>query len=479
MKYKFILRGFLHMALLVFSCGWKFTAEKLNAQTLSDTIILNENAFLKNILEHHPETGISFLENQQAELLYLSRKGAFDPGLFGNFSNKYFDNKLYYRHASSEINLPIEFMGIDFHAGVQYSDGFYINPERILPDGGLAYAGVTIPLLQGMLIDDRRTRLRIARAEIEQTSSYTILQRNKILMDGAETYWYWFLSYLRYNTYVQALENSSLRLNAIRSSVQAGDKPAIDTLEAFIQVQQFNILLMQSLMNYEYNTRLLQNFIWKDDWTNKPLIVPIQGLNDLFIDRIRDQEIEEKHPLLRQIELELTINNMELRWQKEQLKPRLDLQYSKLIQTNSSFRGNDFNPLIDQTLGLKLSWPIYMRQARNIGKSLDLQSEKLELEKKFQETQIGNRVIAHKIKLKNLESQILDSRDNVSNFYRMLEAETDKFMAGESNVFMINAREQQWIQSQLALWDLQVMYKIVSLKILYEQGSLERYVLTR
>jgi len=232
-------------------------------------------------------------------------------------------------------------------------------------------------------------------------------------------------------------------------------------------------------MNYEYNTRLLQNFIWKDEWNNKAPAAPAPGLNQLFIDRIRDQELTEKHPLLRQIELEIAINNMELRWQKEQMKPRLDLQYAKLIQTNSPFRGNDFNPLVDQTLGLKLSWPILMRQARNVSKSLMLQTEKLELEKTFQETQIDNRVMAHKQQLINLESQILDTRDNVANFYRMLEAETDKFMAGESNVFMINAREQQWIQSQLSLWDLQVMYKIVSLKILYEQGNLERHVRTR
>ena len=70
---------------------------------------------------------------------------------------------------------------------------------------------------------------------------------------------------LRFNDlkiYESALELAEVRFVGVKSSFLQGDKPAIDTLESMIQVQNRQITVNDASVVYENSSRVLSNFLW-------------------------------------------------------------------------------------------------------------------------------------------------------------------------------------------------------------------------
>ena len=86
-----------------------------------------------------------------------SSRGNFDPEIFHQINSKQYDGDLYYDLANGGLRIPTWF-GIDVEGGLQQNEGNYINPENFLPDDGLWYAGLTIPVGRGLFIDERKGR---------------------------------------------------------------------------------------------------------------------------------------------------------------------------------------------------------------------------------------------------------------------------------------------------------------------------------
>ena len=88
------------------------------------------------------------------EAYLLKARGSFDPKLGGNMNQKYFKDERYYSILNAGLKVPTWY-GISFQGGYDLNSGGYLNPERVNPDEGLVYAGVTLNLGKGMFIDSR------------------------------------------------------------------------------------------------------------------------------------------------------------------------------------------------------------------------------------------------------------------------------------------------------------------------------------
>ncbi|MBL0101684.1 MAG: hypothetical protein IPP49_17985 [Saprospiraceae bacterium] len=101
------------------------------------------------------------LQPEFAAAEWLKAKGGFDPSLSGNVSQKYYDGKDYYSLFSGELKIPTA-IGADVKTGFEQNRGSFLGPENATPTGGLYYAGISMPLGQGLIIDERRAALRSA-----------------------------------------------------------------------------------------------------------------------------------------------------------------------------------------------------------------------------------------------------------------------------------------------------------------------------
>ncbi|MFZ4634633.1 MAG: TolC family protein [Saprospiraceae bacterium] len=88
---------------------------------------------------------------------------------------------------------------------------------------------------------------------------------------------------------------------------------------------------------------------------------------------------------------------------------------------------------------------------------------------------IENKMRAYLNELQNLQKQI-DLYQSITNNYRaLLDGENEKFRFGESSVFLINTREQRWLEAQIKLFKLQSEYRKTEAGLLWASGVLNNY----
>lgn len=67
-------------------------------------------------------------------------------------------------------------------------------------------------------------------------------------------------------------------------------------------------------------------------------------------------------------------------------------------------------------------------------------------------------------------TQELIARENYQNSLRLLNAETRNFKAGGSSLFLVNLREMQAIESQIAWFSLKAEYQRTLAKFYFDAG---------
>ena len=60
---------------------------------------------------------------------------------------------------------------------------------------------------------------------------------NTILYESVKAYWNWVIDYNHLMVYNNSIDLAETRFEGVKKSYQQGVEPAIDTLEAFIQLQ--------------------------------------------------------------------------------------------------------------------------------------------------------------------------------------------------------------------------------------------------
>jgi hypothetical protein len=152
---------------------------------------------------------------------------------------------------------------LQFETGFESGRGAFINPEAFTPPEGLSYAGVSIPLLKGLLTDERRTTL--AKAKIFRTQS---LEIQKIqLQDLSQTIWGdyvdWYIAHEQEKAYRLGMMLSLDRQIALRQLFEAGGCNGMDTLENYIQLELFRTRAKEWNAN-TYKQRLqLSRHLWE------------------------------------------------------------------------------------------------------------------------------------------------------------------------------------------------------------------------
>ncbi len=454
----------------------------LPASAQLDTVqVLTRKALVQLVTDNHPAVRQAMLRNDMGEATVRAARGAFDPKAVAGYSEKSFEGKEYYSLLDAGLKVPTWF-GAELFGGFQNTSGLYLNEMDITPDAGLLKAGVSLPVGQGLFIDKRRADLRKAQAYQDMAEAERLRLLNDIYYAVLSDHLEWIAAYQRLGIARAAVEQASIRLTAIRGSYRGGDRPAIDTLEALLQVQDRTMRLRDAEVDYRNAGLTLSNHLW--DAVLRPLeIAPgvVPDTTDLQAPGIEpdlagltDQALRE-HPKLLELQGKLDQLDVERRLRGEFLKPQLDLKYSLLANGGvvNEEAGVAFEPA-DRMWGVGFSMPLFLRKERGELTLATLRRTEAELGIERERQQIRTSIGRSSNDLALMDQQVALSRSMVANYSTLLNGENRRFQAGESSLFLVNQREVALLDGQVKLVDLVAKLRKAHFALDKEAGILWR-----
>jgi outer membrane protein TolC len=417
--------------------------------------LLQVDEYYDLVKEYHPVAKQAELVASRARLAVMGARGAFDPKLVSNFANKQFEDKRYYDTWNTYLHLPTQF-NIDLKVGLERNNGLFLNPENNVPSEGLYYAGLSVPLGQGLLANTRNIALKKSKIEGMSFENQARIVLNNLLLDANNTYWIWYEAYQKQQLAVSNYQLISERYEGIRQAVINGDIAGIDSTETLIQVQQWSNNLNKATLEYGNSGLLLQNFIWSDSLVLEALPVTDISINALLL---LDEylEIAARHPELESIRLKNSTLALDRRLSSDQLKPKLDVNYNVLLSEKNSFENQAFLEN-NYKAGFDFSFPLLLRKERAKLKMVDVKQQENQLKLNYKSRQIENKVRQYYNKCLTLAQMLVQQEEIQRNYQLMLDAEQIKFENGESSIFLINSRENKLLGAAIKLIELKSDY---------------------
>jgi outer membrane protein TolC len=452
------------------------TTQRLKEKDSSRAMTVDD--FYERILAYHPVARQAALLSEEARQELRMARGNFDPKIEAVWDRKEFGNKEYYNSFDNVLKVPV-WIG-ELKGGYEYNRGTFLNPESTTPSTGLGYAGISVPLGQGLIIDARRATLRQAQYFQEIAEADRVKEINKLLLNAAKDYWNWYVSYNELLLLEDAFNLAQIRFQAAKERVINGDLAPIDSVEAKTLWQERSIQYRQASVNQANAQLVVSNYLWGDN--NTPLeigddVAPAgfnwsdQLINEetlaSLIARARDQ-----HPELVKLDFKLKQLQVEERLQRDRLKPTLNINYNFLSaapfdtdEINMAFLRNNYK------LGAQFSFPLFLRKERGKLGLTQIKQSQTSFERLQVNREIVNTIQATYNSLKNIEGQIQVQQDMVNNYEQLRNGEVQKFEAGESSIFLINSRETKLIEAQAKLIDLQGKYEKEKATLIWAAGQ--------
>jgi len=447
-----------------------------------DSLYFTYTDFMGMVGAYHPVVAQTKLRIEAAEQQIMGTRGMLDPKLYSDFNNKEFDGKNYYNKWKSGLKIPTWF-GADFKVGYENNSGDFLNPENNIPIDGQLELGVSIPLLQNLVYNDRRVAIRQAQLMQEGTVQEQRLVVNDLLFEATKVYWYWVASYGLLQVHLESVETAKIRFNAVKSNYVNGYKPAIDTLEALIQVQNRTFNAQEAEVNFANASLLLSNYLWFENQTPLELLpsmvppLPQQvNLPVLSTDSLQKFVLvaSTEHPEVNQLKIALTSQDIQRKLYANNLLPDLNVDYSLLSGNASSWENatNDFG-FENYKLGVSFVMPLFLRKERSYMNSIRLKTDETSLKLDLKQREVSNKISASYNKYITLGNQLVLYKQTVLNYQNLYLAELRKFNMGESTLFLVNSREQKTIEARLKLAELIAKYQQAFQAIWWSGGMLQ------
>lgn len=415
---------------------------------------LSFEEFLGYVKKYHPVVAQAQLKIQEGQAALMKARGGFDPKLEVDYNQKRFKGVEYFELLNTTFKIPTWY-GIELKANFEQNEGVFLNPQNNVPENGLYGAGIKVPIGQGLFINDRMASLKQAKIFRNLTQAERDLEINQTLYNAANAYFNWYKAYQNYSLYAAFFENAQTRFRGIRESALLGDIPAIDTLEAYLIVQNRELSKEQSALELTKSRLKLSNFLWLEN--NLPIelsevtepanLIPEEIDQLLGTDLLRADSLSlADHPKVRMLNLKVESLEVERSLKAEDLKPRLDVEYNLLVQNaeevNAYFAG-------DYKTSVRFSLPLFLRKERGDLKLAKLKVQDAKLDRAFMRRELENKINASLAEIASYLKQYTLYQSVTENAARMLEAEERKFSFGESSVFLINSRESSLISNRV------------------------------
>ena len=451
----------------------KIVANNSGVSPTSKEIKINDSSelelsileLIKYVQNGHPLVNASRFESELGKAALREKRGQFDPRFVVERIEKEAGQLPYYRRESFELQLHTA-SPIQLETGVESGRGSFVNPEMFTPQEGLSYAGITLPLLKGLITDERRTTL--AKAKIFRNQSYEIQKIQ--LQDLSQTIWNdyvdWYIAHEQEKAYQLGTELSLDRQIALRQLFEAGGCNGMDTLENYIQLELFRTRAKEWNANTFKQKLQLSRHLWEysqenESWKSviiannvSPTRMGLDFLDTLFGEVGRSTILIAGLPDIKNLDWDLQQKQLDLRLQKWNMLPKFDLDYQQLF--TGRYGGYDIGS--DRRFGFNVSAPLFLRKERGA-----YQVSKFTYLQKSQMFQF--KVTEADLKIRALFQQGMVYRDvynhlkNVENGYlKLFEMEREKFDSGDGTIFLLNTRENRYLNARIKTIEQKAKY---------------------
>jgi outer membrane protein TolC len=423
----------------------------------NDLLVPNEvfsfNEYLGYVKKFHPLVKNAALEINRAQANLMQARGAFDPKLEVDFNTKEFKDKDYYSLLNSSFKIPTWY-GIEVKAGFESNQGVFLNPQNNVPTNGIGALGISVPLGQGLLINQRMADIRTAKGQVQMSQAQQNLQAIEVLYDAAIAYFDWKKNHDQVQLYSKYQQNAIIRLNGVKQLIIEGDKRAIDSVEAKITVTSRQLDLENAKLKLLKSRLALSNFLWLEN--NVPVeinenLIPENELQNTIRETLNiNLNLEEPtdlsmHPKMITLQTKVNMLDIERKLKANKLLPKLNVGYTYLTEPQYI---NDVK-FENYKLGIDFAYPLFLRKERAGLKLTKLKIQEAQNILTSTELQLNNKISAQKQSISSLDSQRKLIGNLVVDYTTMLKSEERLFSFGESSLFLINSRENSLITAKI------------------------------
>jgi len=445
------------------------------SQTAKQNIYVLDS-FIAQIKKYHPIAKQADIQVDKAAAELLSARGSFDPTIALDASRKTFDGKNYYYYTNPELGIPLPVGNIK--TGIENNGGDYLTSE--VTKGKTSYLGLEIPLAKGLLIDKRRAVLQQAKLYRSQSEQERLTILNNLLFEAYTTYWQWAGSFQQYKLFSQFTEIASNRLRLVRIAYKNGDRAMMDTVEAFTQLQNYQLMQSDAMLRWNNAKLELSNFLWLNN--DSSYFLPENYIPEtLQFSTSNAQQLEdilaksaEQNPLLRAYDFKLNSLEVERKLKFQSLLPYVSLKanllnkdYYALKNVSTDFIQNNYK------WGIDFKIPIFLREARGDYKKAQLKIKETSLEYINKKQQTNTKIRSYYNDFSALTQQLLIAQNMFSNYQALLKNEELKFAQGESSLFLVNSRETKVIELLQKQIELNIKYYKAKYAVEWAAGLLK------
>lgn len=420
------------------------------------TDVLTLAAFTTRVSAQHPVVRQARLAVEQAREEQRIARGAFDPTLSAEWDRKTFGSVAYYDYLSAALSVPTP-LGIDAKLGFDRTSGTYISPDRRTPARGLFTAGISIPIGQRMLTDERRTAITVARALRDGAVADRDGTVNRVLLAATREYARWFEAEQRVTIATEGIRLAQFRFVAVRQRVLNGEAAALDTVEAALEVARRDVQRIEAVQARFAARLAVEAYLWDARGlpdTLSTATTPVAEYDasvstDSSEFRALIARAQRVYPDVQRADARVDQAAAQQRLASQQRLPLIAASIGALGARDDAFSGT--TSLDDAKLGLTARTPLLLLKERGrfTAASLRVEQSVLDRERARREVAVIVRTAAAEA---DAVSQALALQRTVVAYARTLvRGEQLRFDAGEGTLFLVNTRERALLDEELRL----------------------------
>jgi outer membrane protein TolC len=186
-------------------------------------------------------------------------------------------------------------------------------------------------------------------------------------------------------------------------------------------------------------------------------------MKTLLIDTLNNPVLIKYNSLQKVLEIEN-------RLKKEMIKPKLNVSYNFLSNENAP--ENTVLSTNNYKWGANISFPLLLRNSLNNYKMSKINSQNNNYELMNKSNELNYKLNSLKQNITTLSEQLLNAEKTARYSKQLVDAEKIKFTNGESSLFLLNIRENKWLESELKLAEFKLKFIKTVINVIYLKGNL-------
>jgi cobalt-zinc-cadmium efflux system outer membrane protein len=424
------------------------------------------------------------LDNQQEKNILtqqtgklLTSRGAFDFILDAELQS--ISEQKDYSELRTTLTYPTPFLGIDIWAGHRKTNGVlpsYWDNGATTSEGEINL-GAKIPLLQGLLIDQRRANfwqnefaLAAQKKQYEQKYLEIVKKTLNLYLD-------WALLKKRELIAKNLLNMSEQRASWLESKVKAGAIALFEKEDNDRTIFQRKSLLLDIQNKYQQSwLSLVLQLNGFHSLSLTPEAYSPSELETILALQLPDLESWKDKSLANRGDFQalddlIEAQKVSIKMAQQEYLPQLNLK-SELAKN----RGTTLNEEEDEyKIMLNFEIPLQLREARGKYMLASAEYENLLLRKKFQKQKIETDIMMNFMDVENIKNRLSITKEEVALAAKLEKGEQRKFNLGDSTMVILNLREQATAEAQLKYQELLVQLWKAKINLYVAAGEVPNF----